>query len=143
MKEIMSYRLVTIACVLALCVVVLGAYTRLTNAGLGCPDWPGCYGHMVVPEKQNAVQQAEQAFGGVVNSLKAWTEMSHRYAAGCLGLLLLAIASIALVRRREQHPLFIPLLLIGLVVFQAALGMWTVTLKLLPIVVSSLSLIHI
>ncbi len=137
MENRLSYRLVTVACLLALVVVVLGAYTRLTHAGLGCPDWPGCYGHMIVPRGSHQLLKARQAYPLIpVESTKAWTEMVHRYSAGTLGLLILAIAGIALWRRREaQHPLLLPIALVGLVLFQAALGMWTVTLKLLPVVV--------
>ncbi|MFI4957014.1 MAG: heme A synthase [Gammaproteobacteria bacterium] len=120
----MLRRLLLLSCVFALCVVMLGAYTRLTNAGLGCPDWPGCYGHMVVD-------------ANVVDSTKAWTEMIHRYFAGALGLLIggLTLTSCFNARLREVHHLL--LLLAGLVVFQAALGMWTVTWKLHPTVVMS------
>lgn len=115
-------RLLLLACVFALCVVMLGAYTRLTNAGLGCPDWPGCYGHMVVE-------------ANVVESTKAWTEMIHRYFAGTLGLLIggLTLTSCFSAKLRAVHRLL--LLLSGLVIFQAALGMWTVTWKLHPTVV--------
>lgn len=117
--------LVLCAACLAFFVVTLGAYTRLTNAGLGCPDWPGCYGHMLVAQHTTD------------EPVKAWTEMIHRYFAGSLGLLILIFAINAIRARIKQlsFPTFIPLLLVGLVVFQAALGMWTVTLKLLPVVV--------
>lgn len=102
--------------VLAFSVVMLGAYTRLTNAGLGCPDWPFCYGHMLAPS----------------TSQKAWTEMIHRYFAGTLGLFIVII-SLGLVCKRLKAPLALTLL--AMLVAQAALGMWTVTLKLLPVVV--------
>ncbi len=135
-----SYQLTTLAVVLAFVVVILGAYTRLTHAGLGCPDWPGCYGHMIVPDTHQQISRAEKAFPGVpLEETKAWTEMSHRYAAGTLGLIILIIAVIAVVQyfRRDQRrqPLALPLFLLMLIIFQAALGMWTVTWKLLPIVV--------
>lgn len=108
---------------LAVMVVFLGAYTRLTDAGLGCPDWPGCYGHWRV--EANAIAPA-----------KAWAEMIHRYAAGTLGLLILGLGLFGIVRRRDpDQSVLIPLLLIVLVIFQAALGRWTVTLQLLPVVV--------
>lgn len=137
-----SYQLATLAVVLAFVVVILGAYTRLTHAGLGCPDWPGCYGHMIVPDTQKQISRAEKAFPGApLEEAKAWTEMTHRYAAGTLGLIILIIAVIAVVQyfRREQRrqPLVLPLFLLLLIIFQAALGMWTVTWKLLPIVVMS------
>lgn len=124
MNRRLSY-LVLFAVCLAFFVVTLGAYTRLTNAGLGCPDWPGCYGHMVVAKHTTD------------EPIKAWTEMIHRYFAGSLGLLILifAIKGISARIKSDPFPTLIPLLLLGLVFFQAALGMWTVTLKLLPVVV--------
>ena len=130
----------TVAVVLALFVVMLGAYTRLTDAGLGCPDWPGCYGHMVLPSDDNQrMSAAHQYPDSPIESRKAWTEMAHRYAAGTLGVFILLIAGIVFYSRRKgvMLPWGVPLLLIVLVLLQAALGMWTVTLKLLPIVVMS------
>ncbi len=123
---------------LALFVVMLGAYTRLTDAGLGCPDWPGCYGHMVLPSAQNQLDSAQIRYPQIpIEARKAWTEMAHRYAAGMLGLLILFIAVFTVFKRLKGFtlPWKLPLLLILLVLFQAALGMWTVTLKLLPVVV--------
>lgn len=128
----------TLAMVLALVVVMLGAYTRLTDAGLGCPDWPGCYGHMVLPSVGKALTNAQQHYPQIpIESRKAWTEMAHRYAAGTLAFLILALVLSAF-RARLRHqicPLMLPVILLLLVIFQAALGMWTVTLKLLPVVV--------
>lgn len=103
--------IIGLAVSLAWGVVMLGAYTRLTNAGLGCPDWPGCYGKMNLPVARDAL-----------------TEMVHRYCAGALGCFILL--SLGLGRRYT-----LPWVLVGLVLVQAALGMWTVTLKLLPVVV--------
>lgn len=122
---------------LALSVVVLGAYTRLSDSGLGCPDWPGCYGQLLAPSTSDTILQAANAFPGqVIEPHKAWTEMVHRYVAGTLGLLILLI-SIKLYQNRSKYPLpfIISSALVGLVIFQALLGMWTVTLKLYPIVV--------
>jgi cytochrome c oxidase assembly protein subunit 15 len=125
------------ALMLAFVVVVLGAYTRLTHAGLGCPDWPGCYGALVVPESVEAEGAAAHAIRPLDRD-KAWTEMIHRYAAGTLGLLILAMAVVAWRRRRDpDQPVLLPLLLLALVVFQALLGMWTVTWLLKPAVVSA------
>ena len=121
---------------LAAVVIILGAYTRLTDAGLGCPDWPGCYGNLTVPLSEEKVAQANAAYPErPVEAFKAWNEMVHRYFAGTLGLCVLAIAVIAVRNRRKGTPLKLPLLLLGLITFQAALGMWTVTLNLLPVVV--------
>lgn len=128
----------TAAVCLALLVVMLGAYTRLTDAGLGCPDWPGCYGKMVLPGSGTALQEAQTQYPQIpIESRKAWTEMVHRYAAGTLGLLIFFIGFAVLRKRTQgyQLPWHLPCALLILVVFQAALGMWTVTLKLLPVVV--------
>ena len=125
------------ACVLALCVVVLGAWVRLSHAGLGCPDWPGCYGHLDVPESARHIEAANAAWPDrPVEPGKAWKEMIHRYAAGTLGLLIVALAVTAWRRRHEPgQMLTLPLALVGLVLFQALLGMWTVTLLLKPLIV--------
>lgn len=129
-------RLVFVSILLALIVVSLGAYTRLTHAGLGCPDWPGCYGHIGVPASEAHIEKAELAFPDrKVEPHKAWNEMIHRYFAGSLGLLIALIAFLSYKRRQQGTPLFLPLTILGIVIFQAALGMWTVTMKLMPIVV--------
>ncbi len=129
-------KLVLFSLGLALVVIILGAYTRLTDAGLGCPDWPGCYGHLTVPSSVEKVAAANAAYPErPVESHKAWNEMIHRYFAGTLGLCILAISILALVRREPSQPKKLPLFLLGLVIFQGALGMWTVTLNLLPVVV--------
>ena len=121
---------------LAAVVIILGAYTRLTDAGLGCPDWPGCYGHVTVPLSEEKVAAANAAYPErPVEAAKAWNEMIHRYFAGTLGLCVLAIAILAVKGRHNGTPVRLPLVLLGLIVFQAALGMWTVTLNLLPVVV--------
>jgi len=129
-------RLVLLSILLAIVVIGLGAYTRLTHAGLGCPDWPTCYGLLDVPETSAQISAAEQAFPDrPVEPAKAWNEMIHRYFAGSLGLFILAIAVIAIRQRKQGSPVVLPLVLLALVIFQAALGMWTVTMKLMPIVV--------
>ncbi|MFD2167304.1 heme A synthase [Thalassotalea euphylliae] len=129
-------RLVLVSILLAIVVVTLGAYTRLTHAGLGCPDWPGCYGLIDVPETSEQIAKAEAAFPErPVEIQKAWNEMIHRYFAGALGLLILAIAVMAVRNRHQGTPMFLPLLILAIVTFQAALGMWTVTMKLMPMVV--------
>lgn len=132
-------RLLLLATALALCVVVLGAYVRLSDAGLGCPDWPGCYGQLVVPHGEARVSSAQAAYPDKpLEHAKAWKEMAHRYLAGTLGLLILAISATAWVqRRRTGIPIALPTALLLLVVFQAMLGMWTVTLLLKPAIVSA------
>lgn len=134
----MQGRLLFGACVcaflLAYVVVVLGAYVRLSDAGLGCPDWPGCYGEMVVPSGDQAV--GTDYAGAEIHQGKAWKEMIHRYAAGTLGMLIFLIAVLAW-RQRRVVSVGIASLLAVLVVFQAMLGMWTVTWLLKPVVVSA------
>ena len=126
--------LVKITLFFALFVVVMGVYTRLSDAGLGCPDWPGCYGQLSVPSKVEDISRAEKVFPErPLETKKAWLEMIHRYVAGTLGLLILWILIICL--KTTDAPKKLPLLLAALVIFQAALGMWTVTMKLMPIVV--------
>lgn len=134
-----GFRLALLATVLAVVVVLLGAYTRLTHAGLGCPDWPGCYGFISVPASEAQLAHAEANFPHApVEAHKGWNEMIHRYFAGALGLVILALAVLAVRRRGEPgQPVKLPLLLLAVVVAQAAFGMWTVTLKLWPQVVTA------
>ena len=136
-KRSLSYKISLFGCVFAGVVVLLGAYTRLVDAGLGCPDWPGCYGFIGVPDTQEDIRIAEQAFPETpVEADKAWPEMIHRYFAGTLGLIIAVLAFLAIkARADDSQPLALPLVLLGLVIFQAALGMWTVTMGLLPIIV--------
>ena len=127
------------ALLLGVVVVMLGAYTRLVHAGLGCPDWPGCYGFLSVPRSDGALEMAQVRFpDSPVEAFKAWAEMIHRYAAGLLGLTILGLALLALKYRDHQgYPLKLPLGLLALVICQALFGMWTVTLKLWPQVVTA------
>ena len=132
-------RLTFFATLLALIVVSFGAYTRLTDSGLGCPDWPGCYGTLSVPESIDQIEKAQAVYpDSPVEIEKAWIEMIHRYIAGILGIMILVIAFMS-IRLRDQinYSLKWPFFLLGLVIFQAALGMWTVTLLLKPAVVTS------
>lgn len=132
-------RLCRVAALLALCVVVLGAWTRLGNAGLGCPDWPGCYGHLTVGQAVEHTAEANAAFPDrPLEADKAIKEMVHRYFASTLGLAIIAIAVLAFVNRKEPaQPVRLPALLVLLVVFQGLLGMWTVTLLLKPLIVTA------
>lgn len=132
-------RLSLFGTVLALCVVVLGAYVRLSDAGLGCPDWPGCYGALTVPQSEAAIQNAQAAFPDrPIESSKAWKEMAHRYLAGTLGLVVLAIflGGWRLKASIKVHRL-LPTALLVIIGFQAILGMWTVTMLLKPAIVSA------
>lgn len=123
----------------ALIVIALGAYTRLVHAGLGCPDWPTCYGHLWAPDSVNEISQANIAFPDApVNLEKTWPEMTHRYLASSLGLLCLVICilSIRLQRTLPNFPYCHSIVLLILVIVQGIFGMWTVTLKLWPQVVT-------
>jgi heme a synthase len=126
-----------IATVLALAVVAIGAWVRLTDAGLGCPDWPGCYGRLVVSASiASDPDSATLRDARPLDAGKAWREMIHRYLASTLGLLSVALAAIGLKNRTAPTQAWrVPLVLVALVVFQGLLGMWTVTLLLKPIVV--------
>jgi len=122
---------------LAFCVISLGAYVRLSDAGLGCPDWPGCYGKLLgVPDSHHEVNAAQAAFPHApVEAAKAWKEMIHRYLAGILGLVIAALAILAVWPRR-QTVVAPQIFLVGLVLVQAALGMLTVTWLLKPVIVT-------
>jgi cytochrome c oxidase assembly protein subunit 15 len=123
------------AVLLTLAVVVLGAWVRLSDAGLGCPDWPGCYGRIVVPQAAGDVAQANIAFPErPLEAHKGWKEMIHRYVAGMLMLLVFALAVMAW-RQGPRAPRGHATAIAGLIVFQALLGMWTVTLLLKPVIV--------
>ncbi|WP_323846079.1 COX15/CtaA family protein [Microbulbifer magnicolonia] len=130
-------RLAVAGCVLAVVVVVLGAFTRLVDAGLGCPDWPGCYGHLTWPDEHHEIQTANAAFPHApVETDKTWPEMVHRYFAGALLLLVAGMTALAW-RRRGQRAFKQTHFLLALILLQAAFGMWTVTLKLWPQVVTA------
>ncbi|NVD08512.1 heme A synthase [Vibrio sp. JPW-9-11-11] len=126
--------LVRLSLLVTFVVVMLGAYTRLADAGLGCPDWPGCYGHFTVPNETHEIALAQSLFPSlVIEEDKAWLEMIHRYVAGGLGLIVFAITFVGL--KTRQLSLMLSVAVTTVVVFQALLGMWTVTMKLMPIVV--------
>ncbi len=129
----LRYKLSLVALIWVCAVIILGAYTRLTDAGLGCPDWPGCFGFLTVPTEASQISQAEANFPGTeVVAHKAWNEMVHRYFAGLLGLLIFAMFVLSV--KAKQHVKLNALLLLT-VGFQAVLGMWTVTMNLQPLVV--------
>jgi cytochrome c oxidase assembly protein subunit 15 len=128
-------RLALAGVLLGCVVVVLGAYVRLTDAGLGCPDWPGCYGHLT---PLGAAHEAASSLASTPLDVgKAWREMIHRYAASTLGLIIVVITALAIAMRRERL-VRVPytLALLTLVVLQGALGMLTVTWRLTPLIVT-------
>lgn len=126
------------ACALALVVIVLGAYVRLSDAGLGCPDWPGCYGKLLVPESADQTHQANIAYPErPLEHAKAWKEMAHRYVATTLGFMILIMAVITWMNTQLSNMRVFTGVLLCLVIFQGMLGMWTVTLLLKPVIVMS------
>ncbi|NRA22441.1 MAG: COX15/CtaA family protein [Oceanospirillaceae bacterium] len=131
--------LVNAAIVLVILVVLMGGWTRINDAGLSCPDWPGCFGQLSVPNTTAQIESAAQLYPNItVVQSKGWLEMVHRYLAASLSLLILGLTMIAIALRKEvNYPHLLSYSLLVLVGFQAALGMWTVTLKLLPIIVTA------
>ncbi len=127
----MFNKTINISLILALIVVILGAYTRLADAGLGCPDWPGCYGELLVPDVISSEYERP------LDVATAWKEMVHRYAASILGLSILVIFLLAVFRKTErEQSIKLPTALLLLVGFQGALGMWTVTEQVHPGIVT-------
>jgi cytochrome c oxidase assembly protein subunit 15 len=137
-------KLVWVTLFLTFDLIMFGAFTRLTDSGLGCPDWPGCYGHANPLQAHADISAAETAMPtGPVTVMKAWIEMIHRYLAMAIGVLIIALMVIAwrrwLQSRRKEmkfSPLF-PTLLFAFVCVQGAFGAWTVTMKLQPIIVTT------
>ena len=119
----MNRTLALAAVILAFIVVVMGAYVRLSDAGLGCPDWPFCYGKPVPADIADTHALA-----------KAWKEMGHRYLAGTLGLLIVALAILAWRMRRAAA---LATSIVMVVIIQATLGAWTVTMLLKPAIVTA------
>lgn len=133
-------RLALIACGFAFVVILLGAYTRLTNAGLSCPDWPHCYGYLTAPTTLAQVQGARAAFPGTpVDVKRAWTEMVHRYFAGTEALLILTVLGglILSQKAKARRVKLMILMLSTLLATQILLGMFTVTEKLKPAIVTA------
>lgn len=133
------FRKLTLVCAfLALIVIVMGAYVRLSDAGLGCPDWPGCYGKIIVDESAQFKTDATLEFpNSPLDTAKAWKEMTHRYLAGALGVLVLILVLLAFTLKEKTKPALINAsMVLLLVVIQAALGMWTVHFKVMPLMVT-------
>lgn len=137
-NETLVRRLALAGVCLAVVVVVLGAFTRLVDAGLGCPDWPGCYGHLLWPNSEQEIARADAAYPEIPVDLdKTWPEMVHRYFAGGLLLFVAGILYISLRRPLPTAQRTLAVSLMGLILLQAAFGAWTVTLKLWPQVVTA------
>jgi len=137
MNQTTIHKLAMLAALIAFVVIVLGAWVRLSDAGLGCPDWPGCYGKLTWPNASHEIASANQAFPErPFESTKAWREMVHRYLAGTLMLLVFALTWLVWRDPKARKNLkLLTAALVVLIIFQALLGMWTVTLKLKPIIV--------
>ncbi|MBV8665847.1 MAG: COX15/CtaA family protein [Burkholderiaceae bacterium] len=137
-------KLILVTLFLTFDLIMFGGFTRLTDSGLGCPDWPGCYGHANPLQAQTEIQVAQNAMPtGPVTHSKAWIEMIHRYLAMAVGLLIVTTMFIAW-RRWLQSGRSVerfrpgwPTALFGLVCLQGAFGAWTVTLKLQPVIVTT------
>ena len=132
----MFKKLLQISIILALIVVVLGAYTRLADAGLGCPDWPGCYGQRTVPDAIDGTKL--EGYDRPLEAAKGWKEMIHRYAASTLGLVILVTLFLTLRGKPKYHQsLGLPGFSALFVMLQGAFGMWTVTLMVHPGIVTT------
>ncbi len=131
MREVVWIRrLALFAALLCFGVVVLGGYTRLSDSGLGCPDWPGCFGHI-------APTGSAEHYASAADVRKAWVEMAHRYLASTLGLIIVVLAALSIRAHREPGVrVGFSLVLLVLVVLQGMLGMLTVTWLLKPLIVT-------
>lgn len=119
--------------------VLLGAFTRLSDSGLGCPDWPGCYGHASPIGASEHIARAEaEVPTGAVTQRKAWIEMAHRYSATAIGLLILTLAAMAwrTARRDPTVSATVAILTLFWVCVQGAFGALTVTMRLYPAIVT-------
>lgn len=131
-------RLTLAALLLCLLLIPLGAYVRLNDAGLGCPDWPGCYGHLGVPTADHHVEAANAAYPDrPVEAHKGWKEMIHRYIATLLGVVIIGLVVLGLRGRKQGLPWKLPLAMLAWVLMQGALGAFTVTWKVMPLIVTA------
>ncbi len=138
-----KYRKLVWVCVfLTFDLIVFGAFTRLTDSGLGCPDWPGCYGAANPFLAHEQIRAAESLLPtGPVTVAKAWIEMIHRYLAMAIGVLIVAMMAQAWRQwrkeKRAEYAPWLPTALLLFVCLQGAFGAWTVTLKLQPVIVTT------
>ncbi|HVK94901.1 MAG TPA: COX15/CtaA family protein [Noviherbaspirillum sp.] len=136
-------KLIWVTAFLTFDLIMFGAFTRLTDSGLGCPDWPGCYGHANPLQAIDKIREAEALMpNGPVTVIKAWIEMIHRYFAMGVGVLIIAIMAISWrlwlksKRQSDQFSPWLPTVLFIFVCVQGAFGAWTVTMKLQPVIVT-------
>jgi len=132
-------KLVFLTWFLTLDLIMFGAFVRLTDSGLGCPDWPGCYGQLSPVGAATQIQQAFEAMPhGPVSFGKAWIEMVHRYVGAALGTLIIAISVMAWRHRKTLgHSPALAIATLIAVCLQGAFGAWTVTMKLMPLIVTA------
>jgi len=135
-------KLAWVTAFLTLDLIMFGAFTRLTDSGLGCPDWPGCYGHSNPLSAGESIRAAETALpSGPVTMTKAWIEMLHRYFAMAVGFLIIVLVVLAWRRwlrtRDPAHSPWLASLTLFAVCLQGAFGAWTVTMKLQPAIVTA------
>lgn len=144
-KDVNKFRkLAWVTLFLTFDLIMFGAFTRLTDSGLGCPDWPGCYGHANPVQAHAQISAAEAAMPhGPVTVTKAWIEMIHRYLAMAVGVLIVGMMVVAWMRWRKSgrrdrvYAPLVPTLLFGFVCLQGVFGAWTVTMKLQPVIVTT------
>ena len=125
-----------LASLFTLVVISVGAWVRLTHAGLGCPDWPGCYGILGTPTSDIELAEAKKLYpDAVIDTGKAWREMLHRYLAGTLGIFIFYVSYLTL-KYAKHVPKLLPISLIVLIIVQSLMGMFTVTELVKPTIVT-------
>lgn len=136
MDDLKISKLSFIGALFTLVVISLGAWVRLTDAGLGCPDWPGCYGLLTTPDTAEELAKAKEFYPNAnIDVGKAWREMLHRYMAGILGLYVFFITYISIKYSKKNYTL--PILISILIIVQAIMGMLTVTMLVKPTIVTT------
>jgi cytochrome c oxidase assembly protein subunit 15 len=136
MKYVMYNKIIKISFFLAIFVVIMGAYTRISNAGLSCPDWPGCYGKIIVPNEIDGTEI--EGYERPLEVAKAWKEMIHRYAASILGLMVFVILILTISGKQQLYQsIYLPSFTAFFILLQGLFGAWTVTLLLHPVIVTT------